>query len=387
MLYNIVVLADLHWGATNPEILYNNLELLFLFLKEMYDIDMPIDMVVIDGDYFDFKLLLNSQASILAVQWMDRLIDECKKYGVKRLRIIKGTQEHDNDQLEIFREKETDYFKIFNENTVEEPLPDLKCIYCPDENINAKDYKLKYQDHILEYPNIGFFHGSFDIVLPDIVVQLSEESSLKSIIYEYSYWSKFIKGPMVAGHWHSGVQEKDLIYIGSYERWEFNEPENKGFGFIQFNTYTNEYFYQKIVNPYTTEYQTFEINTSLYNELKEYDYFISQVNKYKKEHESAYVRIKINIDDNKESNNTFITSLRHYYINDKRVKIILTDKLKKEKASLEKKHHIETKTKYGFVLDKSLTEAQKIQEFILASKDKEMSIDVIESFIKRYLDK
>lgn len=383
MRYNILSLADAHWDAINPQDEYDHLESIFMFLH-MFS---AIDMIVIAGDYFDSKISLNSNASILAVQWMERLITESAECGVKKIRVIKGTHEHDNSQLEVFREKESDFFKIFNENTIEETLPELKCIYCPDENINAKDYKEKYMDNIMQYANIGFFHGSFDLVLPDIVVQMSEESSMKNIIFEYQFWSKFIKGPMIAGHWHSGVEIDDLIYVGSFERWAFNEPEHKGFGFIQIDTDTNEYFYKKIENIFADEYETFTINTSLYNEMIDYDHLNESVKKYLSEHADANVRIVINIDDDKPVNDAFITALRHYYINDKKVKIILKDKLKKEKAKAEKKQHIENKSKYSFVTDKSLTEAQKIQEYIFKTKNKEIPIDVIESFIQRYLNK
>lgn len=384
MLYNILVLADIHWGAINPVTQYDNLELVIMFLKEFKN----IDMIVIAGDYFDSKLSLNSQASILSVQWMERLIDESKKYGVKKIRIIKGTEEHDNSQLEVFREKENEYFKIFNVNTAEETLPELHCLYCPDENINAKDYIKKYSENILSYANIGFFHGSFDVVLPNIVVQLSEESSLKNIIYEYEFWSKFIKGPLISGHWHSSESIDDLTYVGSYERWAFGEEESKGFGFGQIDTDTNEYYYRKIVNEFTDEYRTFEINTSLYKTIDEYTKLIDLVKSYIASKEDGInVRIIINIDDDKIDNDTFITSLRHYFINNKNVKIILKDKLKKEKKRIEREHHVDTKNKFGFILDKSVSEATKIQEYIFKTKNKEIPIDVIESFIDQYLNK
>lgn len=384
MKYNILVLTDIHWGAIDPDTQYDDLEQVFIFLKEFSN----IDLIVIGGDYFDSKLSLNSKASILSVQWMERLITESESCGVKKIRVIKGTQEHDNSQLEVFREKESERFKIFNTNTVEETLPDMKCIYCPDENINAKDYKEIYIDNILSGASIGFFHGSFDIVLPDIVVQMSEDSSLKSMIFEYNFWSKFISGPMIAGHWHSGVEIDDLIYVGSYERWAFGESEPKGFGVVQFDTDSNEYIYHKIENAFADIYETVEINTSLYKNLSDYKALMTKVDNLCSNYgDNIYVRIVINVDDDKVDNDTFITSLRHYFINNKKIKIVLKDKLKKKKAKEEKQHHIETKTKYGFVTDKSLSEAQKIQEYISVTKQKDIPIDVIESFIQKYLNK
>ena len=324
------------------------------------------------------------------MQWFNRLYDEAlSKYNVKKIRMFKGTEDHDNNQLEVFRclEDENGFFKLFNFNTYEETLPMLKCIYCPDENINAKDYKMKYIDNILMNPNIGFFHGSFDIVLPDIVVQLSEETSMKSIIFDYDFWSKFIKGPMISGHWHNGDELDSLIYIGSYERWAFNEEEPKGFGFIQIDTETNEYFYQKIINQFAPDYISYNIETNIYNSIDDYKKLVDIINIKLKEknNENIKIRIVVNITDDKLENETYITSLRKFFINNKLIKIVVKNKLKKDKNEIVKKKNIETKSKYGFILDKSISEAEKIQEFILATKNKEIPIDTIESFIKKYI--
>lgn len=382
MKYNIIVLADLHWGAIDPNFQYDNLESVFLFLEEFKN----TDMIVIAGDYFDSKLPLNSTAAILSVQWLNRLYEEAPKYGVKKIRIIKGTEDHDNNQLEVFRSLEDNkgYFRFFNENTYEETLESLGCIYCPDENINAKEYKEIYTDNILKDINIGFFHGSFDVVLPDIVVQLSEETSARSIIYEYNFWSKFIKGPMISGHWHNGCELKSLIYVGSYDRWTFNEEETKGFGFIQIDTETNEYFYKKIENVNAPLYITYDIKTHMYHSIEDYNFLIKRINEEleKNKNQNIHIRIVINITNQNPDNDVFINSIRKFFINNKLVKVTVKNKLKKEKEEESVKKNKEVKSKFGFILDKSLTEAQKIQEFIMTTKNKDIPIDIIEEFLK-----
>lgn len=385
MKYNILCISDIHWGIMEPKDQTNSLDLFLIFLEKFKD----IDMIVIMGDYFDTQLPLNSSIAISAIQWMHKLYNLSKEIGIKKIRIILGTKEHDNAQLEVFREleKEDDFFKIFNINTYEETLPDLHCIYCPDENINAKEYKNIYLDNLTKFPNIGFFHGSFDVVLPDIIVQLTEETSKKSIIYEYNLWSKLIKGPMISGHWHDGNIVESLIYIGSYDRWSFNEMNDKGFGFIQIDTDTNEYFYKKIVNRFTPEYITFNIDTHLYNSLDEYTLLIKKISEeFEKESRGIKrIRVLINITDEKDINSVFIESIKQYFINNKLVKITLKNKLKTDKKEERKKKDKEIKTRFNFIFDKALSRADIIQKFILETKQEEVSKDNIESIISKYI--
>lgn len=385
MKYNIVALADIHFDAFDPELQYRNLELFIIFLEKYRN----VDMIVVAGDYFNSLLPLNSKSAILAIQWKQRLVKVAKEVGVKAIREIRGTKEHDHLQLEAFRELEDEsgFYKLFNENTYEETLPGLRCIYCPDENINAKDYKKMYIDNILQFPNIGFFHGSFDIVLPDIVVQLSEETSLKNIIYEYDFWSKIVQGPMISGHWHDGNHIDSLIYLGSYDRWAFNEMNDKGFGFIQMDTETNKYFYKKIVNEFAAQYLTFTIDTHLYHNIDEYTLLIKEVEKVFAEKDLIEIRVRvvINVTDEKPLNETLISSIRQYFINNKLVKIVIKNKIKTNKKEEKKKKNIEVRNKYGFIFDKSLKEAEIIQQFILETKDKYISIDKIKNIVDKLI--
>lgn len=192
---------------------------------------------------------------------------------------------------------------------------------------------------------------------------------------------------MISGHWHNGDELDSLIYIGSYERWAFNEEDPKGFGFIQIDTETNEYFYQKIINQFAPDYITYNIETNIYNSIDDYKKLVDIINIKLKEknNENIKIRIVVNITDDKLENETYITSLRKFFINNKLIKIVVKNKLKKDKNEIVKKKNIETKSKYGFILDKSISEAEKIQEFILATKNKEIPIDTIESFIKKYI--
>lgn len=391
MIYNILAISDIHWGAIEAKRLYENLQLVLSTIQYLKD---KLDMVVICGDYFDYRLQLNSKSALLSLQWMDELVKTCKESNVKRIRIVKGTQEHDNNQLEAFRsyEDETGFFRIFNENTYEETLPELSCLYCPDETIPTKEYNMKYLSNILQVADLGFFHGSFDIVLPEIVVQMSEESNKANVIFEYELFSKCIKGLIVSGHWHVGSFNNPVLYTGSFDRWTFGEEEDKGFIILQYNTEDHTYSYEKIVNENALRYDTITIDTSMYKSAEDYKELIDDINE-KYDLENHHLRVVIQKSTDREEDEVFISAFKKFFVNTKNVKIDVKDLIKKAKKK-EKKNTLENvNQKYGFIFDKNTANSEleriseTIQKFILVQKDTSVSIDDISRYIKPYLEK
>ena len=389
MKYNIVTIADIHRGAIDPEIHNDHLEFIFAFLDEFTKDDV-IDMIVIIGDYWDSNMSMNSSPAISGVSWLHMLKDKAIDIGVKIFRIVKGTKEHDNDQLEVFRPLEDidGFFKIFNTTTTEESLQDLQCIYCPDETMNNEDYKETYINEMLSGNRIGFFHGSFDVVLPEILLQTTAQSQ-KNVVYEYALWESLIDGPLLAGHWHDGKTYEHLSYNGSTDRWRFNEDEPKGFGFTQYDTETSEYFYQKIENILSPVYLTYECYTNLCETMEAYQPLIkaidTQLNKYSDGYRKLKIRIIVYIVNDNPNNDTYITSLRHYYMNEKRVILKIKNKLKDKKKKDEVAQNKDDDIMYGFVSDKNKSYAEILQEFILKKKGVAIPLDFIEAKINKYI--
>lgn len=381
MKYNIIDLADLHWGVIDPALQYSHLEQVFEFIREF----TPIHLIVISGDYFDSRLPLNSAAAITAVQWFHELLALAKERDIV-VRAFRGTFEHDNNQLEVFRPHEDAHgrFKLFNECTYEETLPGLKCIYCPDENINTEFYYYQYAEQIANPINIGFFHGSFDVVLPEIVREASEKSLAKSVIFEYNFWEKFIDGPMLAGHWHDGVELDHLIYVGSFERWEFGQDAIKGFGFVQYDTESSEYMYRTIPNMFAIDYRTFTIDTRLFKSLEDYTALINEIKEVSDKDPQTKIRIVVNQTDDKPDNESFIKSLKQYFTSNKNTKIVLKNKMKNERKKIERKKNIDTTNQFGFILDK-VPKQEIIRQFIMTTKSKELSIEAINDIVAKYL--
>lgn len=387
MRYNIMCVSDIHWGVISPDEQEKSLEFIFTFLDAY---GKNIDLIVLAGDYWDSKLSLNSQEAIKSVKWFHRLLWVCEMYSIT-LRMFQGTMDHDNDQLEVFFPLQNDFFKIFMKTTVEESLPGLVCCYCPDEQIQTDEYEIKYINEILKMKDIGFFHGSFDLVLGESLMKKPEIIGKNNVIYRYKLWSSQIKGPLISGHWHDGKQYEELYYVGSPFRWEFKEDEEKGFLFIQYDTEDNNYYIQKIINPLAAKYLTYEVYSNLFEDKDDYVDIIQDIQGIIKQLDESFtkdkLRILVYIVDEKPENDVFLSALRQEIINHKNCKITIKNKLKNKKKKETKKHIEDEKKRVGFIFDKDKKRANIIQEFIRVNSDNEndVPIEFIEKNIKKYL--
>ena len=213
LTYKFLAISDIHWGAMNSEDMYDHLQLVLEFIREMKE---EIDFLVICGDYFDYRLQLNSKTTVAAIQWLDELIATCTEAGVKKIRIVKGTEGHDYDQLEAFRptyEDSNGFFRIIKYTEREQLFDDLSVVFCPDETLNMDEYEEKYWNVFVPAADIGFFHGNWDNVLPSIEFNRIQEHHLPTMIYQYEKFSRLIKGPMISGHWHIATDEEINEYI------------------------------------------------------------------------------------------------------------------------------------------------------------------------------
>lgn len=394
MIYNIMTIADIHWGAIDPKEQLKSLEFIFDFFENCVLRGISIDMIVIAGDYFDSKLPLNSRDAIYAVQWFHRLYDLALSYNVQKIRMIQGTMEHDNDQLDVFQPLTNnyfDFFKIFSHTTSEETLPSLKCIYCPDETLQTSEYEFTYVNEMLSTHDIGFFHGSFDVVYGELLDAKPELMNKKNVIYRYDLWNKLIHGPLISGHWHDGKQYDHLFYCGSPFRYKFNEDEPKGFMFTQYNTDTKEYLCKKIINPLSPEYITYDIYSNMCMSNEDYTNHLSNIECIlKRFKDTSYLnnklRIKFYMVDDKTENETFITGLRHKFINRRDVKIEIKNKLKEKIKKDVAKKNKERNDKYQFIYKKEKEPSEIIQEFIQTNNpDVNIPLAYIQNKIKKYI--
>lgn len=384
MVYKIAVIADIHWGAEPYQLMTKNLELFLEFIRQA-----DVDMVVIAGDYFDYRLQLNSPTAIASIAWFDHFYQTCKKSNVKAIRIIKGTQEHDNEQLEVFRtyeEEDNDYLRIYNTTSSDEPLPGLRCVYCPDETMNLREYHMTYCDKFFPTPDIGFFHGNFDTILPSIEFDRIQDHNLKTMIYEYEKFSRLIKGPLISGHWHTAMSHESLYYVGSYDRWKFNEEEDKGFIYCEYDTESHQYYIHRIINPLAKKYDTIIIRDEDFKTPIQFADLNDIIRKKLDSDDDLVLRIQYIItDENPEAQLNF-NAFTKKHLNNKRLKLDIKDVHKKQmKKEKQEATHFEA-DKYQYIFEKSMDIPHKVHQFILDKKGIDVSVEEIQNILGKYLE-
>ena len=93
-----VHIADLHFGAFNPKTQYEILQ--EQFISKI--INLPrIDLISIDGDIFDHKVMSNSDVVLYATLFIDNLVSICRDKNATLI-LLHGTYSHDYDQLKMF---------------------------------------------------------------------------------------------------------------------------------------------------------------------------------------------------------------------------------------------------------------------------------------------
>lgn len=386
MIFNMLVIADLHWGAMDAKIQSSQYEFIFDIIREMRD---RIDMLVIAGDYWDSRMFLNSASTINGINWMHKLIDTCKENGVSKFRIIRGTLEHDNDQLETFRylEEDDEFFRIFVTNTVEE-IDGIRIMYCPDENMTHEAYIEKYVDNFIKFPDIGIFHGNLDDVMPSIAVESAKKSN--TLVFENRFYHELISGPMIAGHWHIGQRIERWIYVGTPDCWKFGEDDEKGVMFISYDPDDKSFFYRKILNPNSIIYYEYVLDTSFYSgidDVRSVISFIQDKKKYYEKNDRKYrIAVIIEIRDDKSENEQIISCMKAYADSTKFVKIVTKNKMQLKRKKEEQKRTNELNEKYSFVKDDKLSRSEKIRRCIKSKyPDDDITEQEIFSIIKKYL--
>ena len=353
-------MADIHWGVMDAIKQYQELRCVTEYLDEN-----EIDLLVICGDYFDHKLMLNSQASILSIKFMNELrMRSLNDKHPFKIRIFKGTHSHDYDQLEVFKPLDDgDTFRVFTTTTVEETLPGLKCLYAPDELINTDDYMDLYYEETHEPNDFMFFHGNFDVQLGGLL-----DRSIENVIFSYDHFSS-ISHVMIGGHWHDAEEHENMYYTRSVNRWMFGEFNPKGFIVCEYNTEDpDNYNLWRIINRYTDTYLTFTVDTSLYKTTDDYSNLINEITERLDTDDHIHIRVKIVITNEADINKTFIESIKLRYSNDRRVKVTVEDKVSKTKKKEKSESNSYEKNTYAFLFDRNKSVCDKIKEYIRITK-------------------
>lgn len=375
----IVVISDIHFGAFDAEVLFNELKEEFIAKLEEMEY---IDLIVIDGDYFDTKLNMNSKHAKYSMRLFSLLYKVAVKKGAK-IRVIQGTVSHDNNQLEILEIEHSgrlcDIKFIYNVSE-EEVFKDFKVLYIPEEYVTSKDeYYGEYFDK--KYDMI-FGHGMVQEVSFCALTQESATTMSKAPIFSTDKFKEMVHGLVVFGHIHTSQLIKDtVLYAGSFSRWMHGEEEDKGFYEIDYDIDNKTCEYKFHVNKLARRFDTVEIypNDLFFNSKPEDQ--IKFIYDLYNDKQSEFLRIKINLPENYENEKFLMGILNDAFSNYKQIKIVFNSNSKvRTKQQIEEKVNVLLE-KYGFIFDKTIDYDIKIARFIQEKYGRNISVEKIRDYI------
>lgn len=376
-----LVIADIHAGAMESDRLFHELDEEFIkYVKSM----KLIDFIVIAGDLFDTKLSLNSEHVRGIFAFLKELADVCVKKNIK-LRIIKGTESHDNKQLDVlkFLSNSNLDIKIFDKVCDEELFPGMNVLYIPEEYIPSKDeYYETYLRSGKEYDMV-FGHGLMNEVAFVAKMQESEITMNRAPIFKSEELLNVCKGPIFFGHIHKPQVIKDRIfYTGSFSRWCFGEEEAKGFRSVVYTPETGKFKTEFIENKLAKTYNTMVIDyrSSFYkdDDGKRMNYILSLVNNSK----SDKLRIIFNIPEDYPEPRLLIDMINETFMNYRDVKVVINNGSKEAMKKKEMNDKIKgLMDQYGFIFEKGVSVDEKISKFIKIKYNKDIDVAKMRKYL------
>lgn len=356
----LVNISDIHIGKKDDMRLKEELEIFFDYLKDTEN----IDMITISGDLFDRVLTANEYGTTLALEFIQRLIE--LYIPEIDIRIIKGTRSHDFNQLDIlkvFKEKAGSHFKIIEKNEVE-VFNGYKMLYLPEEY--PTDYDDFYKENLLGVEDkvydfiIG--HGMIDFIAFTGYEDDSENRVHGTPTHKADDLIRVTKGPIIFGHIHEKQEYKDKIYYtGSYSRYSFDTPSEKGFMVFDIDDDDPSKFKMTFIeNTKAPTYAVLDIDKL---NLEGVDDHV----KYIKELSDKYDFVKI-----KTGNKANLDIARALTEKDSSIKV---QSVNKEKET------IKVDPKYEYILKKELPLNETIRKFMNEEYDKDIDIDFISKVI------
>jgi hypothetical protein len=188
-----------------------------------------LDLLVIAGDLFERQLEYNHPASGRILLFVDKLLDECSKYGCM-LRVLEGTPSHDNKQNKIFDDlyatgRYSCNMKYVDTLSIEYiPEWDVRVLYVPDkirttvQEIWDDTVKLLDEQGVT-YVDFAVMHGAFRHQLPPMAKE----------VFIPEDWLRIVKHWILIGHVHFHSIYERIAAGGSFDRLIHGEEAPKGF--------------------------------------------------------------------------------------------------------------------------------------------------------------
>lgn len=214
-----LAISDIHFGASHvkPKDMYDRLkDVVFGFIEKN-----PVDLITINGDYYDNAFLLNSDVAVFGIAFFHELLVLAKQKKIS-VRVIRGTYTHDRDQLLSFvkmaRKMNVD-FEYYTDVALD-TIRGYEFLYLPD---NLSKPAIDIMSQLREVDCI-VGHGYCEHVLPAMI------SAGKHVdCWNADILIKYMRHVAIFGHVHTASNYKNKVYYtGSFDRLCHGEEEPKG---------------------------------------------------------------------------------------------------------------------------------------------------------------
>ena len=347
-ILNEVHIADLHFGAFDPRKQYEILKEQFLNKIAMIP---KLDIIVVDGDIFDHKVMSNSDASMYACIFINDLVEITRVHNAT-LVLLHGTYSHDFDQLKLFyhyMDDKTVDVRIITEIKFEMIkgarilcIPEL---YGVDESIYSQFFFNS------GWYDAAFIHGTFKGSVYGDNVGNGRLLTPNDFIY--------CKGVAISGHVHkSGVFNGFYYYCGCPYRCKFGEEEDKGFLLLSHDLDTQIHYVQ------FEKIESFRYDTIFLDQLVSEDpkKIIDYINKLKAEQGIDYIKVRFRVPIPGYNK----TIINNYYRNNGStfVEFMNLEEIEKEKQE----NQIKQNSQYSYLTDKSISDFERFVRYVNESE-------------------
>lgn len=384
-----LIISDIHVGAIPPSQIWSQLQSSFFSYAEKME---QIDFIVINGDFFDYKLYLNSPHSEVAVRIMTAIYDLAKRKSAK-LRIVYGTESHESNQYIIFDNLTKDPsvdFKIITTEMEEQLFEDVKVLYLPERFVVDKHETYReFFEKEDEYDYI-FGHGVIQEVMTNAVRHSDKKSNrAKPPAFTTAELDKCCKGQCFFGHYHIHVDVTDKIsYVGSFTRWQHGEEEEKGFFVTEKKG--KKYESRFIVNDYADKYITKAYgSTGKRNVFINEDEFIKEMEGISyliSSDEHLHIRVILNVPDDLEWANFIIQYVKDRFTMIDRIKVSIVNGYAAKKDMIDKEQLNEIFDTYDFIFNRDLKLEDKCIQFIKLKFDRDIPVERMKDILYKEIE-
>lgn len=357
-------IADLHFAAFDPKEQYEILREQFLPVIDQLP---KLDVISIDGDIYEHKLMGNSDGLYYASTFVNDIVNIAMRHGSTVL-LIHGTGSHDADQLKNF-------YHYMNTKNVDvrvitrmqfEIVKGAK-ILCIPELYNVPEEEYDKFLHYSGYYDEAFLHGMFQ----GAVAGQTEDGSRK--LFKPRDFD-MCQGFMVGGHVHKpGCHSGYFYYTGCPYRWKFGEEEAKGFLITVHDLDTQQHYvhFNEIIS---SSYATITLDQIQQSNPKE---LIEYINGLRQQRGIDYLKIKMNAPISGADK----VIINNYYRNSKYTTVEFLNMEEQKRKEMAEEHKFDENM--GFIFNDKLTDMEKFVRFVNLSEGCEfITVDKLMDILK-----